>query len=88
VPQTIGTTEGQIGIWRLHTGLVGQAGVRCARADPLERFSHAASVLHCLPVGRCAEQSAATGTVTRAGKLIETDLFRFYRLEGRWARKR
>jgi len=45
-------------------------------------------VLHCLPVGRCAEQSAATGTVTRAGKLIETDLFRFYRLEGRWARKR
>jgi SAM-dependent methyltransferase len=69
-----------------------------APADPLQRFFHAASVLHCLPVGRCAEHSVATGTVlrpdtlrdyaTRAGFAhftvlpIEADLFRFYRMEG------
>lgn len=69
-----------------------------APADPIERFLYAASVLHCLPVGRCAEHSAATGTVMRPDTLrryardagfrdvtvlpIEHDMFRFYRLEG------
>jgi 2-polyprenyl-3-methyl-5-hydroxy-6-metoxy-1,4-benzoquinol methylase len=69
-----------------------------APADPVERFLYAASVLHCLPVGRCAEHSAATGTVMRPDTLrgyareagfsavtvlpIEHDMFRFYRLEG------
>jgi hypothetical protein len=69
-----------------------------APADPLQRFFYAASVLHCLPVGRCAERSAATGTVLRPDTLrdyatgagfahftvlpIEADLFRFYRMEG------
>jgi SAM-dependent methyltransferase len=69
-----------------------------APGDPVERFLYAASVLHCLPVGRCAEPSAATGTVMRPDTLrgyaaeagfagvtvlpIENDLFRFYRLEG------
>ena len=36
-----------------------------APADPMERFFYAASVLHCLPVGRCERRSAATGTVMR-----------------------
>lgn len=65
-------------------------------ADPMERFFYAASVLHCLPVGRCAEHSAETGTVMRPDVLrryaveagftefsvlpIENDMFRFYRL--------
>lgn len=69
-----------------------------APADPLERFLYAASVLHCLPVGRCEAGSAATGTVLRPETLrgyateagftlvevlaIEHDMFRFYRLEG------
>lgn len=69
-----------------------------APADPIQRFLYAASVLHCLPVGRCAEHSAATGTVMRPDTLrryareagfggvtvlpIEHDMFRFYRLEG------
>jgi 2-polyprenyl-3-methyl-5-hydroxy-6-metoxy-1,4-benzoquinol methylase len=69
-----------------------------APADPMERFFYAASVLHCLPVGRCEEHSAATGTVMRPDTLrryageagfagvtvlpIENDMFRFYRLEG------
>ncbi len=67
-------------------------------ADPMERFFYAASVLHCLPVGRCEEHSAATGTVMRPDTLqhyaaeagfaqvtvlpIESDMFRFYRLDG------
>jgi 2-polyprenyl-3-methyl-5-hydroxy-6-metoxy-1,4-benzoquinol methylase len=69
-----------------------------APADPMERFFYAASVLHCLPVGRCEEHSAATGTVMRPDTLrryasdagfteftvlpIENDMFRFYRIEG------
>jgi len=69
-----------------------------APADPIQRFFYAASVLHCLPVGRCAEHSAQTGTVMRPDTLrryghdagftevtvlpIEHDMFRFYRLEG------
>jgi len=69
-----------------------------APADPIERFFYAASVLHCLPVGRDAEHSAETGTVMRPNVLrryateagfqhvtvlpIENDLFRFYRTEG------
>jgi 2-polyprenyl-3-methyl-5-hydroxy-6-metoxy-1,4-benzoquinol methylase len=69
-----------------------------APADPIERFLYAASVLHCLPVGRCEATSAATGTVLRPATLrgyateagfasvevlpIEHDMFRFYRLEG------
>jgi SAM-dependent methyltransferase len=69
-----------------------------APADPFQRFFHAASVLHCLPVGRCAAHSAQTGTLMRPDTLrayateagfaavtvlpIENDLFRFYRLEG------
>ncbi|HZM67157.1 MAG TPA: class I SAM-dependent methyltransferase [Nakamurella sp.] len=69
-----------------------------APADPIERFFYAASVLHCLPVGRDAEHSAETGTVMRPNVLrryateagfhqvtvlpIENDLFRFYRLQG------
>ena len=69
-----------------------------APADPIQRFFYAASVLHCLPVGRCEEHSAATGTVMRPDTLrryareagfheatvlpIENDMFRFYRLEG------
>ncbi|HEY5114927.1 MAG TPA: hypothetical protein VIJ00_05345 [Nakamurella sp.] len=69
-----------------------------APADPIERFFYAASVLHCLPIGRDAEHSAETGTVMRPNVLrryateagfhhvtvlpIENDLFRFYRLQG------
>ena len=65
-------------------------------ANPMERFFYAASVLHCLPVGRSESPSAATGTVMRPDTLrgyaheagfsdaeilpIEHDLFRFYRL--------
>jgi 2-polyprenyl-3-methyl-5-hydroxy-6-metoxy-1,4-benzoquinol methylase len=66
--------------------------------DPMQRFFYAASVLHCLPVGRSEPGSAATGTVMRAATLeryaeaagfasvdvlpIEHDAFRFYRLNG------
>jgi SAM-dependent methyltransferase len=69
-----------------------------APADPIERFLYAASVLHCLPVGRVERPSSATGTVMRPATLrgyaaeagfasvevlpIEHDMFRFYRLEG------
>jgi len=68
-----------------------------APGDPLERFFYAASVLHCLPAGRCEHGSAATGTVMRTDTVrryaaeagfagvtvlpIEHDMFRFYRLE-------
>jgi 2-polyprenyl-3-methyl-5-hydroxy-6-metoxy-1,4-benzoquinol methylase len=64
--------------------------------DPMERFCYAASVLHCLPVGRADEPSAATGTVMRPHTVrayaadagfsgvevlpIENDVWRFYRL--------
>jgi 2-polyprenyl-3-methyl-5-hydroxy-6-metoxy-1,4-benzoquinol methylase len=66
--------------------------------NPAERFFYAASVLHCLPVGRVAAPSAATGTVMRSATLaayataagftgteilpIEHDMFRLYRLVG------
>jgi 2-polyprenyl-3-methyl-5-hydroxy-6-metoxy-1,4-benzoquinol methylase len=68
-----------------------------APADPIERFLYGASVLHCLPVGRTDDHSAATGTMLRPDILrryaeeagfatvevlpIEHDMFRFYRLE-------
>jgi 2-polyprenyl-3-methyl-5-hydroxy-6-metoxy-1,4-benzoquinol methylase len=64
--------------------------------DPMQRLFYAASVLHCLPVGRTDEKSAAKGTVLRTATLesyaaeagfasvevlpIEHDMFRFYRL--------
>lgn len=64
--------------------------------DPMQRLFYAASVLHCLPVGRSEAGSAATGTVMRTATLeryaaaagftsvevlpIEHDAFRFYRL--------
>jgi 2-polyprenyl-3-methyl-5-hydroxy-6-metoxy-1,4-benzoquinol methylase len=64
--------------------------------DPVERLMYAASVLHCLPVGRTESPSAATGTVMRPATFsayatsagfssveivpIEHDLFRFYQL--------
>jgi ubiquinone/menaquinone biosynthesis C-methylase UbiE len=69
-----------------------------APAGPIERFLYSASVLHCLPVGRCETGSAATGTVLRPAILrgyaaaagfasvevlpIDHDMFRIYRLEG------
>ena len=37
--------------------------------DPTERLLYAASVLHCLPVGRAEGDSAATGTVMRPSVL-------------------
>jgi 2-polyprenyl-3-methyl-5-hydroxy-6-metoxy-1,4-benzoquinol methylase len=68
-----------------------------APADPIERFLYGASVLHCLPVGRTEDPSAATGTMLRPDILrryaeeagfttvevlpIEHEMFRFYRLE-------
>ncbi len=64
--------------------------------DPIQRLFYTCSVLHCLPVGRSQEHSAATGTVMRTATLeryaveagytsvevlpIEHDMFRFYRL--------
>lgn len=64
--------------------------------NPVERLMYAASVLHCLPVGRTESPSAATGTVMRPATFtgyatsagfssvqiapIEHDLFRFYHL--------
>ncbi|MEU0005707.1 class I SAM-dependent methyltransferase [Streptomyces sp. NPDC006314] len=38
-----------------------------APAPETERYQYAVSVLHCLPVGRAEEGSAATGTVMRPG---------------------
>ncbi len=62
--------------------------------SPIERLLAASSVLHCLPVGRSQEDSAATGALFRPHMLehyaqhagyadvevvpIEHDLFRFY----------
>jgi SAM-dependent methyltransferase len=67
-----------------------------ADPDPIQRLLYSASVLHCLPVGRSQDGSAATGTVMRTATLeryaaaagfdsvevlpIEHDMFRFYRL--------
>ena len=64
--------------------------------DPMQHLFYAASVLHCLPVGRSEEPSAGTGTVMQVSTLeqyataagfasvevlpIEHDMFRFYRL--------
>lgn len=64
--------------------------------NPVERFLYAASVLHCLPVGRTEPGSVATGTVMRPATFtgyaeaagfagvdvlpVEHDLFRFYHL--------
>jgi protein-L-isoaspartate O-methyltransferase len=64
--------------------------------DPMQRLFYAASVLHCLPVGRSQSESAATGTVMRTATFegyaadagytsvevlpIDHDMFRFYRL--------
>jgi 2-polyprenyl-3-methyl-5-hydroxy-6-metoxy-1,4-benzoquinol methylase len=62
----------------------------------IERFMHAASVGHCLPVGMSSEPSEATGTVMRVSTIheyarragleltvlpIEHDCWRFYRLD-------
>jgi 2-polyprenyl-3-methyl-5-hydroxy-6-metoxy-1,4-benzoquinol methylase len=64
--------------------------------DPIQRLLYAFSILHCLPAGRDAEHSAATGTVMRPDTLrayageaefsrvdvlpVEHPMFRFYRL--------
>jgi len=64
--------------------------------DPMQHLFYAASVLHCLPVGRSEDGSAATGTVMRTATLegyaaaagfasvevlaVEHDSFRLYRL--------
>ncbi|MBB6347775.1 class I SAM-dependent methyltransferase [Nonomuraea muscovyensis] len=69
-----------------------------APGDEIERFQYATSLLHCLPAGRAAEDSAATGTVMRASHVEAmaraagftrvrsfdlTDRFhRLYRLDG------
>jgi ubiquinone/menaquinone biosynthesis C-methylase UbiE len=63
--------------------------------DPIERLLYGFSILHCLPVGRDADSSAATGTVMRPDVFaryareagfsrveilpIEHPFFRFYR---------
>lgn len=65
--------------------------------DEVERFMYGFSVLHCLPVGMVEQPSAATGTVMREETLrryaadagfqavtvlpVESDFFRFYRLD-------
>jgi 2-polyprenyl-3-methyl-5-hydroxy-6-metoxy-1,4-benzoquinol methylase len=64
--------------------------------DPMQRLLYAFSVVHCLPVGRSEDGSAATGTVMRTATFeryaadagfasvevlpVEHDMFRFYRL--------
>ena len=66
-----------------------------ASGDPIERLLYGFSVLHCLPAGRDAESSAATGTVMRPDVFeryardagftsvehlpIDHPMFRFYR---------
>ena len=67
-----------------------------APGDEMERFFYAASVLHCLPVGRVEADSAATGTVIRPSVVrdyasraglkttvldVEHPQFRLYRLD-------
>jgi 2-polyprenyl-3-methyl-5-hydroxy-6-metoxy-1,4-benzoquinol methylase len=67
-----------------------------APGDEIERLMYGYSVLHCLPVGRAEQPSAATGTVMRTSTLrryaedagfrevdvlpIENEFWRFYRL--------
>lgn len=69
-----------------------------APGDDVERFMYGWSVLHCLPVGMADEGSVGTGTVMRSSTMqryaeqagftrfeilpVETDFFRFYRLDG------
>lgn len=69
-----------------------------APGDDVERFMYGWSVLHCLPVGMADEGSVGTGTVMRSATMkryaeeagftrfeilpVETDFFRFYRLDG------
>ena len=64
--------------------------------DPIERLLYAFSIIHCLPVGRTATESAATGTVMRPDVFtgyakkagfssvevlpVEHPVFRLYRL--------
>lgn len=71
-------------------------GASFAEPGPFDRIFYAWSVLHCLPVGRAAPTSAATGTVMRTETLqayakkagfrkaevapIPNDFFRFYLL--------
>jgi ubiquinone/menaquinone biosynthesis C-methylase UbiE len=66
--------------------------------DPIERLLYSFSILHCLPAGRDAETSAATGTVMRPAVFehyaraagfasvdvlaIDHPMFRFYRPRG------
>lgn len=66
--------------------------------DPIEQLLYAISILHCLPAGRDAEASAATGTVMRPDVFeryaraagfssvdvldIDHPMFRFYRPRG------
>jgi hypothetical protein len=68
-----------------------------APGDGMERFMHAASVLHCLPVGMIEDVSGATGTVIRSSVVrayaaragfatttvlpVEHPQFRLYHLE-------
>jgi 2-polyprenyl-3-methyl-5-hydroxy-6-metoxy-1,4-benzoquinol methylase len=72
-------------------------GLTADDPDPMQRLLYAASVLHCLPVGRSQEGSAETGTVLRTSTFeryasdagfagvevlpLEHDMFRFYRLD-------
>ena len=67
--------------------------------DPIERLLYSFSILHCLPAGRDAETSAATGTVMRPDVFedyaraagfsaveifaIDHPMLRFYRPRGR-----
>ena len=67
-----------------------------APADDIERLYYVFSVLHCLPIGRATEPSAATGAFMRPSALgryareagftdievlpIENDFWRFYRM--------
>jgi 2-polyprenyl-3-methyl-5-hydroxy-6-metoxy-1,4-benzoquinol methylase len=67
-----------------------------APGDPVERIMYGWSVVHCLPVARAEQPSAALGTVLRESTLralaeeagfatvevlpVENDFFRFYRL--------
>jgi SAM-dependent methyltransferase len=69
-----------------------------ANGDPIQRLLYAFSVLHCLPAGRDADHSVATGTVMRPDTLrgyaadagftrvdtlpVEHPMFRLYRLWG------
>lgn len=69
-----------------------------APADEIQRLLYAFSVLHCLPVGRTAAESAQTGTVMRPATFrsyaaaagfssvdelpVENPFFRFYRPRG------